>query len=164
MSRRSRAPARSRTVRFAGGEPWTAASSRAAHYTASPSPNPVRLPKPDYPGHFVGKTITTAGTFHFGRCLVYLADVLTNQRIGMERLWMGGGRSISTRCFPPSSTSPITSFSPDSSVTHVAGHLCCPCSRSFSAGRMKRRNNPLCSGTLTAHRQAGARPVGDRIV
>jgi len=30
------------------------------------------------------KTITTAGTFRFGKRIVYLANALTNQRIGME--------------------------------------------------------------------------------
>ena len=39
---------------------------------------------PDYQGHFVVKTITTAGTFRSGKRLLYLANALTNQRIGME--------------------------------------------------------------------------------
>jgi len=56
----------------------------ASHYTTSPRPYPSRLPVPEYPGHFLVKTITTAGTFRFGKRLVYLANALTNQRIGME--------------------------------------------------------------------------------
>ena len=34
--------------------------------------------------HFVVKTITTAGTFRFGKRIVYLANTLTNQRSGMK--------------------------------------------------------------------------------
>jgi len=56
----------------------------ASHYTTSPRPYPARLPVPEYPGHFLTKTITTAGTFRFGKRIVYLANALTNQRIGME--------------------------------------------------------------------------------
>ena len=47
-------------------------------------PHSARLPVPDYPGHFLVKTITTAGTFRFGKRIVYLANALTNQKIGME--------------------------------------------------------------------------------
>ena len=56
----------------------------ASRYTTSPRPYPARLPVPDYPGHFLVKTITTAGTFRFGKRIVYLANALTNQKIGME--------------------------------------------------------------------------------
>jgi len=56
----------------------------ASHDTTSPRPYPSRLPVPEYPGHFRVKTITTAGTFRFGKRIVYLANALTNQRIGME--------------------------------------------------------------------------------
>ena len=56
----------------------------ASHFTASPRPYPARLPVPEYPRHFLVKTITTAGTFRFGKRLIYLANALTAQRIGME--------------------------------------------------------------------------------
>ena len=56
----------------------------ALQYTASPRPYPTRLWTPAYPRQFVVKTITTAGTFRFGTRLIYLANALTNQRIGME--------------------------------------------------------------------------------
>ena len=56
----------------------------ASQYTASKRPYPARLPTPEYSGHFLVKTITTAGTFRFGKRLIYLANALTNQRIGME--------------------------------------------------------------------------------
>jgi len=70
----------------------------ASHYTTSPRPYPSRLPVPEYPGHFRVKTITTAGTFRFGKRIVYLANALTNQRIGMEEtddgLWQLRFRSV----------------------------------------------------------------------
>ena len=55
-----------------------------SQYTASPRPYPTRLVTPEYPGHFVVKTITTAGTFRVGKRLIYLANARTNQRIGLE--------------------------------------------------------------------------------
>ena len=39
---------------------------------------------PDYPQHFLVKTITTGGTFPFGKRLLYVVNALTNQRIGLE--------------------------------------------------------------------------------
>ena len=56
----------------------------ASQYIASKRPYPARLPTPEYPGHFLVKTITTAGTFRFGKRLIYVANALTNQRIGLE--------------------------------------------------------------------------------
>ena len=55
-----------------------------ARYTTSLRPYPARLAAPDYAGHFLEKTITTADTFRFGKRIVHLANALTNQRIGME--------------------------------------------------------------------------------
>ena len=56
----------------------------ASQHTASKRPYPARLPSPVYPGHFLVKTITSAGTFRCGKRLIYVANALTNQRIGME--------------------------------------------------------------------------------
>jgi transposase InsO family protein len=56
----------------------------ASNYGASPRPYPSRLPVPEYPGHYLVKTVTTAGTFRFGKRLAYIANALTNQRIGLE--------------------------------------------------------------------------------
>lgn len=47
-------------------------------------PYPARLPTPEHTGHFVVETITTVGTFRFGKRLIYLANALSNQRTGME--------------------------------------------------------------------------------
>ena len=57
----------------------------ALRYTTSPRPYPARPQLPEYPGHFVVKTIATAGTFRFGKRIVPLANALTNQRIDMEQ-------------------------------------------------------------------------------
>ncbi len=56
----------------------------ASHYAASPRPYPTRLSQPEYPGHFLVKGITTGGTFRFGKRLLFVANALTNQQIGLE--------------------------------------------------------------------------------
>ena len=59
---------------------------------------PVAPAGPRVPRHFRVKTITTAGTFRFGKRIVYLAHALTNQRFGMEEtddgLWQLRFRSV----------------------------------------------------------------------
>ena len=62
---------------------WTRIG-QTVYYGASPRPYPSRLPVPEYPGHDLVKTVMTAGTFRFGKRLVYIANALTNQRIGLE--------------------------------------------------------------------------------
>jgi hypothetical protein len=44
----------------------------------------LALPVLEYPGHFVVKKITTGRTFRFHYKLLYLANSLVNQHIGME--------------------------------------------------------------------------------
>ncbi len=56
----------------------------ASQYLASPRPYPDRLPTPEYPGHFVVKKITTGGTFRFRTRLLYLANAMVDQHIGLE--------------------------------------------------------------------------------
>ena len=56
----------------------------ASHYRASPRPYPDRLPIPEYPGHFLVKKITTGGTFRFRDRLLYLANAMVDQHIGLE--------------------------------------------------------------------------------
>jgi len=63
---------------------WLNQDTPASHYTTSPRPYPGRLPALEYPGHFVVKKITTGGTFRFGRKLLYLANALTDQSVGLE--------------------------------------------------------------------------------
>jgi transposase InsO family protein len=56
----------------------------ASQYDASPRPYPERLPPLEYPGHFVVKKITTGGTFRFRSRLLYLANAMVDQHIGLE--------------------------------------------------------------------------------
>lgn len=56
----------------------------ASQYRTSPRPYPERLPIPEYPGHFVVKKITTGGTFRFQNRLLYLANAMVDQQIGLE--------------------------------------------------------------------------------
>ena len=56
----------------------------AALSTVSPRPYAVRLPPPQYSGHFLGKRSTTGGTFRFAERLLYVANALTDQQIGLE--------------------------------------------------------------------------------
>jgi transposase InsO family protein len=56
----------------------------ASRYTPSPRPYPERVPVPEYPGHFLVKRVTDAGTFRFQHRLLYIANALVNQHIGLE--------------------------------------------------------------------------------
>jgi putative transposase len=53
-------------------------------YRASPRAYPNRLPAIDYPGHFLVKRVTDAGTFRFQHRLLYIANALVDQWIGLE--------------------------------------------------------------------------------
>ena len=56
----------------------------ASRYQCSARPYPERMPVPEYPGHFLVKKVTTAGTFRFQKRLLYLANALVDQHIGLE--------------------------------------------------------------------------------
>ncbi|HET9684615.1 MAG TPA: IS481 family transposase [Gemmatimonadaceae bacterium] len=56
----------------------------ASRYAASARAYPARLPVPEYPGHFVVKHVTDAGTFRFQQHLLYIANALVDQWIGLE--------------------------------------------------------------------------------
>lgn len=56
----------------------------ASQYYTSPRPYPERLPPLEYPGHFLVKKITTGGTFRFRSRLLYLANAMVDQHIGLE--------------------------------------------------------------------------------
>lgn len=61
-----------------GGDP------PAARYIASPRAYPATLPVLEYPGHFVVKRVTHAGTIRFRHKLLFLANALKEHRIGLE--------------------------------------------------------------------------------
>ena len=50
----------------------------------SPRPYPERLPPREYPGHFLVKKITTGGTFRFHNRLLYLANSMVDQQVGLD--------------------------------------------------------------------------------
>jgi putative transposase len=56
----------------------------ASQYQHSARPYPERLPVLEYPAHFLVKKITTGGTFRFRERLLYLANALVDQHIGLE--------------------------------------------------------------------------------
>lgn len=56
----------------------------ASQYRPASRPYPDRLPPLEYPGHFLVKKITTGGTFRFRHRLVYLANAMVDQQIGLE--------------------------------------------------------------------------------
>jgi transposase InsO family protein len=56
----------------------------ASRYRASPRPYPDRLPPLEYPAHYLVKKITTGGTFRFQNRLLYLANAMVDQHIGLE--------------------------------------------------------------------------------
>src|SRR6185436_2516479 len=56
----------------------------ASQYRSSSRPYPSQLPVPEYPGHFLVKRVTDAGTFRFHQRLLYIANSLVDQHIGLE--------------------------------------------------------------------------------
>ncbi len=60
----------------------------AALYRPSPRPYTGRLPPLEYPGHFIVKRVTRAGTIFFSRKrkLVFLAKALQHQPVGLEEI------------------------------------------------------------------------------
>jgi putative transposase len=58
----------------------------ASRYRTSPRPYPGTLPPIEYPGHFIVKRITGAGTFRFKTRLLFLAKSLKQHPIGLEEV------------------------------------------------------------------------------
>ncbi len=56
------------------------------HYAASPRAYPTRLPPLEYPGHFLVKRVTDAGTFRFHNRLLFIANALQYYHIGLEEI------------------------------------------------------------------------------
>jgi hypothetical protein len=56
----------------------------SSRYTPSPRSYPERLPPLEYPGHFLVKRITNAGTFRLHHKLLFLANPLKQQLIGLD--------------------------------------------------------------------------------
>src|SRR3970282_712731 len=56
----------------------------SSRYTASPRAFPERLPPLEYPGHFLVKRVTNAGTFRLKHKLLFIAKALKQQTVGSE--------------------------------------------------------------------------------
>jgi putative transposase len=56
----------------------------ASRYVCSARPYPSTLPTPEYPLHILVKKVTDAGTFRFQRRVLYIANSLVDQHIGLE--------------------------------------------------------------------------------
>ena len=61
-----------------GGDP------PAARYSPSPRSYPATLPPLEYPGHFLVKRVTNAGTIRFKHKLLFLANALKQHHGGLE--------------------------------------------------------------------------------
>ena len=98
----------------------------ASRYAASRRPYPERLPTPEYPGHFLVKRVTDAGTFRFQHRLLYIANALVNQHIGLEET-DDGVWAIYFKHRAPRDARRARLRHPrvtPKSVTHVLGHCC----------------------------------------
>ncbi len=60
--------------------------SPSDRYRVSPRPYPEQLPPLEYPGHFLVKRVTNAGTFRFKHRLLFIANALKQHHIGMEEI------------------------------------------------------------------------------
>lgn len=58
----------------------------AALYRPSPRAYPAVLPSIEYPGHFIVKRVTNAGTVRFKKRLVFIANALKQHPIGLEEV------------------------------------------------------------------------------
>jgi len=56
----------------------------SSHYCASPRAYPDPLPPIEYPGHFLVREITAAGTFRFKDTLLFLSNALKHYPVGLE--------------------------------------------------------------------------------
>jgi transposase InsO family protein len=58
----------------------------ASCYRVSPRPYPERLPPIEYPGHYLVKRVTNAGTIRFKHKLLFLANPLRQHYVGLEEI------------------------------------------------------------------------------
>jgi len=57
-----------------------------AFYRPSPRAHPAALPPLEYPGHFLVKRVTNAGTFRLKHRLLFIANALKQHHIGLEEV------------------------------------------------------------------------------
>lgn len=61
----------------------------SSRYSPSPRPFPARLPPLEYPGHFLVKRVTNAGTFRLKHQLLFIANPLQQHHIGLDQTGEG---------------------------------------------------------------------------
>ena len=64
-----------------------------SQYSLSPRAYSSRPPVPEYPGQYLVKKVTTAGTFRLQHKLLDIANALIDQHIGWTRRTTASGRS-----------------------------------------------------------------------
>src|SRR5437870_5539048 len=62
------------------------AAAVCSRYRTSPRLYTGTLPPIEYPGHFLVKRITNAGTFRFKKRLLFIANALKQHTIGLEEV------------------------------------------------------------------------------
>ena len=90
-ARHARAPAARvqplpRRVQRRAAAPVPRGATPASRYRASPRPYTGTVPPIEYPGHFIVKRITNAGTFRFKKKLLFIANSLKQHTIGLEEV------------------------------------------------------------------------------
>lgn len=58
----------------------------ASVYRHSSRALPARIPEPEYPGHFLPRKVSNAGTFRFKHRQLFLSDTLLQETVGMEEV------------------------------------------------------------------------------
>jgi hypothetical protein len=61
----------------------------ASLYRPSARPYPRVLPPVEYPGHYIPKRVTNAGTIRFKKRLLFIANSLKQQVVGLEEIGDG---------------------------------------------------------------------------
>ena len=58
----------------------------AEHYQSSPRAMPRRIEKPDYPGHFEVRKVSSSGSIKFKNRRLFISEVLGDEYIGLEEI------------------------------------------------------------------------------
>jgi len=127
----------------------------ASRYRPSSRPYDARLPPIEYPGHFLVKRITNAGTFRFKRRLLFISHALARTPSDSKKWTMASGRSISVMSFSHGSTNVTRSFG-----ANICGVACGSCR---SRGRQERAHRSL-ENTQNAFSTATTRPYVNRVL
>jgi hypothetical protein len=109
----------------------------ASRYASSPQPYPSTLPAIEYPAHSLVKKVTDPGTFRFQQRLLYIANSLVDQHVGLEEtedgIWSIYFNTVLLATVDERDYI-IRGRHPES-VTHVLGHFCYPSSRLLTPRR-----------------------------